>query len=147
MTSFSPGQSPPHVTIAHLNFFGSKYIFFLGPASSKEGGSFPSLIILITVLCATLTITLFVSGMKLLLCMPVTPPRIGDGILASPKVSIFVSTESHSIYNLNMFVRYIPRKAFFAKRPSNSLEYQVSNWLAIRRLIPMSGMAYRKNRH
>ena len=41
MTSFSPGQRPPQVTIPHASFAGSKKSIRLGPADSIAGGTAP----------------------------------------------------------------------------------------------------------
>ena len=35
ITTFNPGQSPPHVTIAAITFLGSKWICLLGPPFKK----------------------------------------------------------------------------------------------------------------
>ena len=41
ITSFNPGQRPPHVTIPHASFAGSKNSACLGPADSIAGGAAP----------------------------------------------------------------------------------------------------------
>ena len=43
ITSFSPGQSPPHVTMPQASVDGSKKSRSRGPAHSIAGGSSPEL--------------------------------------------------------------------------------------------------------
>ncbi len=88
---FNPGQSPPQVTRAHLSLLGSKYIFFLGPASSKAGTGLPALIASAILSGSSSTRTLSLSSLKISMLVPFNSLMIGESILGSPSESIHVS--------------------------------------------------------
>ena len=91
ITSLMPGHSPPQVTTPHLVFEGSKKIFFLGPAHSKEGIFFRSLRQALTAVREESMSTRSLSSTNRVVA------RRGESMVGSPRDCMVVSISSHMI--------------------------------------------------
>src|ERR1700756_1927197 len=84
MMSLTPGQRPPHVTMAAVTFGGSKNIFSRGPAVSKLRGISPRL----NACCEVGSMSSYRTRWLSLLNRSECPWRNGDKYCGSPNDSI-----------------------------------------------------------